>query len=96
MNPDTNKFEELSNIIEEKFKEKFIDLNDRAKEAIIEGKFKDQLFCPDGTPVPKHWTVLTIGENVVIKDYTFKVAYINETTLVLEPVEVPIIGKDKE
>lgn len=31
----------------------------------------DQLLRPDGTPVPKHWSVFTAGEHVVVKDYTF-------------------------
>ena len=35
----------------------------------------DNLFRPNGKPVPKHWTTFQIGEHVVIKDYTFKVCY---------------------
>ncbi len=51
-----------------------------------------RLLRPNGEPVPAHWTVLTVGENVVVKGYTFKVAYINETTLVLEPLSTAVIG----
>lgn len=51
-----------------------------------------RLVRPDGSPVPQHWTVLTVGEHVEVKGYTFKVGYINETTLILEPVKTTILG----
>lgn len=72
MNPDTNRFEALTELAEP---------TPVAK-----------LLRPNGEPVPAHWTVLALGEQVVVKGYTFKVAYINETTLVLEPVKIPILG----
>ena len=54
------------------------------------GRFKrdalNTLIRPDGTPVPKHWSVFRVGENVVIKEYTFKVAYIGENNILFEPV----------
>lgn len=54
------------------------------------GRFKrdalNTLLRPDGTPVPKHWSIFRVGENVVIKDYTFKVAYIGEGNILFEPV----------
>jgi hypothetical protein len=54
------------------------------------GRFKrdalNTLLRPDGTPVPKHWSVFRVGENVVIKEYTFKVAYIGESNILFEPV----------
>lgn len=34
------------------------------------------LLRPSGEPVPQHWSVLQEGEHVVVKDYTFRVAYI--------------------
>lgn len=53
-----------------------------------------KLLRPNGEPVPKHWSVFKVGENVVIKDYTFCVAYMNAGTIVLEPVGPVIIGED--
>ena len=61
MNPETNKFEQLS-----------------------EGL--SGLLRPNGKPVPQHWTQFQMGELVVIKNYTFKVAYIGESALLFEPV----------
>lgn len=40
----------------------------------------------NGEPVPKHWTTLTVGELVVVKDYTFRVSYMNDASVTLEPV----------
>jgi hypothetical protein len=53
------------------------------------------LLRPDGSAVPAHWAVFTVGEHVVIKDYTFKVAYIGETAILFEPVGPVIIGQLK-
>lgn len=78
MNPETNRFEPLSPSIEE-LKNQFLDLS--------------SLVRPDGSPVPKHWSVFTVGENVVIKDYTFRVAYVGETAILFEPVGPPILGQ---
>jgi len=47
---------------------------------------RSQLVRPNGQPVPPHWPVFSVGELVTLKDYTFRVAYINEGTLLLEPV----------
>ena len=49
------------------------------------------LLRPDGSPVPKHWSKFAVGEDVVIKDYTFRVAYIGETSILFEPVGLPVI-----
>jgi len=54
-----------------------------------------KLVLPDGKPVPSHWAIFTEGEQVVVKGYTFRVAYIGETTLLLEPVGPYVIG-DKD
>jgi hypothetical protein len=76
MNPETNKFEPLH---EESFRDKFAEEISKLEDNI-------SLFRPDGTKVPKNWTIFTVGELVEIKHYTFKVAYINESTIIFEPV----------
>ena len=78
MNPDTNKFENLN-------------LPDGFTED-SGGEFFRKLVRPDGTPVPKHWTVFSVDEEVVIKNYTFKVGHIGESHILFEPVGVPEIG----
>lgn len=44
------------------------------------------LLRPDGSRVPSHWAVFSVGELVVIKDKTFRCAYIGETAILFEPV----------
>jgi hypothetical protein len=44
------------------------------------------LFRPNGEQVPKDWSIYTVGEDVEVKGYMFRVAYIGETNLLLEPV----------
>ena len=90
MNPDTNRFEELT--LEEK----------KQKEELFKHIKKRtqppnplELFRPNGEPVPQHWVTFQLGEEVVIKDYTFKVAYIGETAILFEPVGPTVIGNDK-
>lgn len=80
MNPETGRFEPLKLLAEQQGKQ-VADLERRSKEA-----HESQLVRPDGSVVPPHWAVYTAGELVVLKEHTFKVAYINECTLVLEPV----------
>ncbi len=80
MNPDTNRFEMLYQPTTK-------------LDRFIKKYTTGDILRPNGEPVPKHWSVFKVGEEVVIKDYTFKVAYLNETTLILEPVGVPIIGE---
>lgn len=70
MNPDTNQFEQLRDLVN------------------VPGK----LVRPDGSDVPAHWTVLAVDERVIVKGYTFRVAFMNEKTLVLEPVGLPILA----
>ncbi len=79
MNPDTNKFEPLS--------ESHLNLN---LKTTPERSF---LVRPDGTEVPKHWTQFQVGEAVVIKDYTFKVAYVGETSILFEPLGPAVVGE---
>ncbi len=52
-----------------------------------------KLVRPDGTPIPKNAIVFHEGEEVVLKGYTYRVAHINEASIVLEPVGVPKIGE---
>jgi len=47
---------------------------------------ENTLLRPDGTPVPKHWSVFVVDELVTIKDTTFRVAHIGEKHLLLEPL----------
>ena len=76
MNPLTNRFEQLyaTNL----------DMTQGPDE--FDREFYQGLVRPDGSPVPKAWTVLSIDEMVEIKGYTFKVAHIGEGHLLLEPV----------
>jgi len=76
MNPETGELEPLTVAPEAEALE--------TKLAQIQG----QLFRPNGKPVPKHWAVFTVGELVTVKDHTFKVAYMNDGALLLEPVLV--------
>lgn len=75
MNPETNKFEQLKSQLSE------TDLE-------IEKMYAEQtaLLKPDGTPVPKHWSIFQIDENYVINNYTFKCKYIGETSILFEPI----------
>lgn len=50
------------------------------------------LLRPDGSPVPAHWSTFTVGEQVIIKNYTFRVAYIGETAILFEPVGPIVVG----
>lgn len=45
-----------------------------------------QLVRPNGEPVPDHWPILAMDEEIVIKGYVFAIRYIGETSIVLEPV----------
>ena len=94
MNPDTNRMEQLG--VDE----------DRLRELLAAGKQKElkgelqslieraALVRPDGTPVPKHWSIFKLGENVVVNNYTFKIAYIGETSILLEPVAPAVVGEN--
>lgn len=86
MNPETNRFEKL-----EEPNELQKQLLDRMTCSCPPGA----LLRPNGEPVPAHWSVFTVGEEIVIKGHTFKVAYIGECNILFEPVGVPMIG-DRE
>lgn len=53
------------------------------------------LLRPDGSRIPPT-LLFWRNEQIVLKNYTFRVAYVGDHTLLLEPVgPVPIIGEDK-
>lgn len=81
MNSETNRFEPL---LDAKHA-------DRLRKQFEE---KTALLRPDGSDVPKHWPVFRVGEEISLKGYSFKVAYIGETSILFEPVGIPLIGKD--
>lgn len=76
MNPETNTFEKLSTP-DDKTAEKLANLS---------GVLTD-LVRPDGSPVPRTWSIFKLGELVLIKGYTFRVAYIGENNILFEPVK---------
>lgn len=82
MNPDTNRFEPLTINPEE---EETDSLRARVEELHSWIRTK-QLHSKLVRPNEEHWAVFQIGEQVVIKNYTFKVAYIGETAILFEPV----------
>ena len=90
MNPDTNRFEELTSGAQKKNDELLKHIEKRTQ---TPDPF--ELFRPNGEPVPKHWVTFKLDEKVVIKNYTFKVAYIGETAILFEPVGPIVIGDDK-
>jgi hypothetical protein len=79
VNPDTGKLE----MLEELFN----------TETHPEGMIPGQLYRADGTPVPEHWSVFRVGELVTLKGHTFSIAYMNEGTILLEPVALAAIGQ---
>jgi len=90
MNPDTNRFEELREREQLPLMEKRISVPSDLL-ALDRKLARLSLLRPDGSPVPEHWSIFQIGENVVIKDYTFKVSYIGETAILFEPVGPAVI-----
>lgn len=103
MNPNTNRFEELVAIhgpeeaarIKREQDEALADLRNTF-EQVQDAALCRVLVRPDGSPVPKNWSVFTIGEHVVIKDYTFKVAYVGETAILFEPVGPVVLGTETQ
>lgn len=60
-----------------------------------EKDLEKRLVRPNGEPVPKHWSVFAVSETVVIKNYTFRVAYIGESNILFEPVGQILVGENK-
>lgn len=85
MNPKTNKFEPLQPINEDQLAKQLegLKLQNEAN------KFA-KLIRPDGSLVPKHWSVFKIGDDYVIENYTFRCVYIGESNILFEPVS-PVI-----
>ena len=96
MNPITNKFEPLTE--EEKARNHELDIKLAEMQVALTKDMagvglSGTLFRPDGTPVPKSWSIFKVGEKVVIKDYTFECKYIGETSILFEPVG-PVIVRE--
>lgn len=102
MNPDTNKFEELREQMDEPRRNQNQEAARRLQKLTQDVKQLQtapippgELLRPNGSPVPKTWSIFQVGEHVVIKDYTFKVAYISETNILFEPVGPVVLGEKK-
>jgi hypothetical protein len=81
--PESNKIEPLNNLVNRILSSS---LSEQQRQVT-------KLLRLDGTPVPETWSIFTVGEKVVIKNYTFKVGYIGESALLLEPVGPVLIGE---
>lgn len=81
MNPDTNRFEELCRDAGESSKDTLMDALAN-REPLLPG----QLVRANGSPVPDHWSTFTVGDEIPIRGYVFRVAYIGETSILFEPV----------
>ena len=90
MNPDTNRFERLRE------EENYDPLDPDAIQDTMNKGLLAKLYRPDGSLVPDHWSIYQAGEKVVIRNYTFEVAYIGETYMVLEPVGPVILGESEK
>lgn len=84
MNPETNRFENVGTV------EELTEALKKPYESILPG----QLVRPDGSPVPEHWSVFSAGEEIPIKGYVFRVAYIGETSILFEPVGPIVLNQD--
>lgn len=104
MNPDSNEFEQLhkETALEARLRtEREAEVQSKLGELIREQSTADvvkyspkpMLLRPDGSPVPEHWSVFAIDEHVVIKNYTFKVAYIGKDSILFEPVG-PVVEEE--
>ena len=91
MNPNTNIMEMLKRVEGAEDSGQF-----RKAFNSIADEFYPNLLRPNGKLVPKTWTIFSMGEEVVIKDYTFKVAYIGETSILFEPVGPIVIEVDDD
>ena len=105
MNPDTNKFEPLRETtgddlatkaeqLRRRLPPKYTHAGEAAQQALaaLGGSL---LLRPNGEPVPVTWTQFKVGETVVIKSYTFRVAYIGETAILFEPVGPVVVAGER-
>jgi len=100
MNPDSNRFELLCAATDQ-------DEGSDLRRAVTGGPHqpsvgvlnrmvnRQTLLRPNGEPVPEHWVQFQVNECVIIKNYMFKVAYIGETSILFEPVGIPILGEQE-
>lgn len=97
MNPETNKFEPLTEApADERLPPRYTHAGDAARAKLAATAVPSSpLLRPDGSPVPAHWTVFSVGEHVVIKNYTFRVAYLGESAILFEPVGPVLLGTPK-
>jgi len=79
MNPETNRFEQLSEADEDPGS----DENLAALRRMVQRQ--SVLVRPNGEPVPDHWVRFRMDELVTIKGYTFRVKYLGETSMLVEP-----------
>ena len=86
MNPETNQFEQLEPL------KAFDAAVSKHLATRVADELRSTLVRPNGEPVPAHWTVLTTGQHVMVEGYTFSVAHIGESHLLLEPVGPMIVG----
>ena len=105
MNPETNKFEHLRSDADQnedpgedqenlsRLKRMVQRLGEQDNVGPKRTALQQSLLRPNGEPVPQHWTQFQVGECVVIKNYTFKVAYIGETAILFEPFGIPDLGE---
>jgi hypothetical protein len=94
MNPDTNKFE-LSILPESEVVRIKKQIQEHLLAACMSGASAKPLH-PDDTLVPTSWVQFQIGEIVDIKNYTFRVAYINDSTILFEPVGPVLASQEKK
>jgi len=96
MDPDSNRFVPLTEKADEELvKNQTREMQRRLRQMQKSLDDPGALLRPNGQPVPKHWSVFTVGEDVVIKDYTFRVAYVGETNILFEPVGPLMVGGKK-
>lgn len=88
MNPYTHQLEQL---VSPEAASTLADLR-KAHDRMFAAATTAGLVRPDGSPVPRTWATLTVGEEIDVKGSTFRVAYMNEQTVVLEPVTIREIG----
>jgi hypothetical protein len=94
MNPDTNMFEKLQSTTPDERPDEKVKMAEAIAKFRQELPGSSALVRPNGEAVPNRWTVLTVGQRVVVEGYTFAVAHIGEKHLLLEPVgPVVVDGK---
>jgi hypothetical protein len=98
MNPETNRFEALNEDIQELQKNQTKEMERRLRQMQrdLAKQRPPTLLRPNGEPVPEHWSVFTVDEDVVIKNYTFRIKYIGETSILLEPVGPVLVESNDE